>query len=139
MINIQKIDHVGIRVHEEERAVKFYELLGFKVEYKGVFEKGHPIIMRHPSGVVINVLGPADQPETRNILQDEKQKYAGFTHIALRVESLKQTEEFMKEHNVEITEYFSYGTLNAFFVRDPDGNVLEFDEYPGDDPDTRQN
>jgi hypothetical protein len=27
--------------------------------------------------------------------------------------------------------------MNAVFVRDPDRNVIEFDEYPGDDPASR--
>ena len=138
MIEIQKIDHIGIRVHEEARAVSFYESLGFKVEWRSTFEKGHPIIMKHPCGIAINILGPANQPASDNILQDVKPKYAGFTHMALKVKSLTETESFMNENQIKITERLKFGTLNAFFVRDPDGNVIEFDEYPGDDPDTRQ-
>ena len=107
------------------------------METRGIFEKGHPIIMQHPSGIAINVLGPANQPNTRNILQDEEEKYAGFTHIALKVDSLSKTEEFMQKNSIEITERLEFGNLKAFFIRDPDGNVLEFDEYPGENPDTR--
>ena len=138
MLDIQKIDHIGIRVHEEKRAVSFYETLGFEVKWRGQFSKGHPIIMKHPNGIVINVLGPANRPETTNILQDTKEKYAGFTHMALKVPSLSEARDFMKQHEITITEEFSFGTLKAFFIRDPDGNVIEFDEYPGEDPNTRQ-
>jgi hypothetical protein len=27
--------------------------------------------------------------------------------------------------------------MNAIFIRDPDRNVIELDEYPGDDPASR--
>ena len=29
--------------------------------------------------------------------------------------------------------------MNAIFIRDPDRNVIELDEYPGDDPASRFN
>ncbi len=138
MLSIKKIDHIGIRVHQADRSVKFYEALGFKVEWRGSFEQGHPIIMKHPGNVVINVLGPANQPQSPNILQDIKKKYAGFTHIALKVESLIEAEEFMNKQGIDISGRLNFGTLSAFFIRDPDGNVIEFDEYPGDAPDTQQ-
>ena len=56
MLAIQKIDHIGIRVHEEARSVDFYAALGFVLEWRGKFSEGHPIIMKHPSGVVINII-----------------------------------------------------------------------------------
>ncbi|EDM76160.1 hypothetical protein PPSIR1_26908 [Plesiocystis pacifica SIR-1] len=43
----------------------------------------------------------------------------------------------MDEHGVAITGSFSFEGLSAIFVRDPDGNVLEFDEYAGAEPQTR--
>ena len=112
--------------------------LGFETKSQGKFSKGQPIIMRHPSGIVINVLGPANQIDTTNILQDVSEKYAGFTHIAIRVPSLEDAEEFMNKHSITITERLSFGSLKAFFIRDPDGNVIELDEYPGEAPSTRQ-
>ena len=138
MLKIEKIDHVGIRVHEEKRAVTFYEQLGFEVKWRGTFDKGHPIIMQHPSGVVINILGPADQPQPHNILQDSQKKFAGLTHLALRVADLAEAESFVNQHNIKITERFKFGTLSAFFIRDPDGNVIEIDQYPGEQPNTRE-
>lgn len=138
MINIQKIDHVGIRVHEEKRSVSFYEEFGFVVEGNGNFLRGQPIIMRHPAGIVLNVLGPANQPQAKNILQDYDEKYAGITHIALKVESLQEAEDYVKSKGIAITEHFAYGDVKAFFIRDPDGNVLEFDEYPESFPSTRK-
>ena len=39
---------------------------------------------------------------------------------------------------IPITGQFSFGDLRALFVRDPDRNVIEFDEYPGDEPSPRR-
>lgn len=138
MLNIQKIDHVGIRVRDRDRAVHFYELLGFEVQTQGVFEKGHPIIMQHPSGVVINLLGPANRDDGPNVLMDVEAKHAGYTHIALRVTSLRETEAFLAEHGIEITGRIAFADLRAVFIRDPDRNVIELDDYPGSQPKTRQ-
>lgn len=126
MLDIKKIDHVGIRVHQKERAIKFYENLGFEQKWEGEFEKGHPIIMEHPCGVVINILGPANQESSPNILMDVPEKYAGYTHMALKVESLDEAEKFMNKSNIKITEKLNFGEYQSLFIRDPDGNVIEF-------------
>ena len=137
MLNVMGIDHVGIRVRDKERAVAFYRALGFEQLNDAGFELGHPIIMRHPSGVVINLLGPATAEEGPNILMDVPSKHPGYTHMALRVESLDLAREFMQAHDIEITGGFEFGGVRAFLIRDPDRNVIEFDEYEGDEPDTR--
>ena len=54
MLDIKKIDHVGIRVSAKTCAISFYELIGFKLITDIGFEKGHPIIMQHNSGIVLN-------------------------------------------------------------------------------------
>ena len=38
MINIEQFDHVGIRITDRERAVKYYESLGFKIEVEVDFD-----------------------------------------------------------------------------------------------------
>ncbi|MEM9073238.1 MAG: VOC family protein [Myxococcota bacterium] len=137
-IGIVKVDHVGIRVRQRTRAIAFYEQLGFEVRADGGFERGHPIIMEDPSGVVINLLGPATTPEGPNVLMDVEAKHSGYTHMALRVSSLDDARAFLADHGIAITGQFSFGDLRALFIRDPDGNVIELDEYPGGQPTTRQ-
>lgn len=138
MLSIHKIDHVGIRVREKVRAVTFYEQLGFEVVAEGIFEQGHPIIMQHPSGVVINVLGPSTEPDGPNVLMDAENKPSGYTHMALHVNSIDETKAFFDNIGVPITGSIAFKGLKAIFVRDPDNNVIEFDEYEGDNPDTRK-
>lgn len=137
MLNIRKIDHIGIRVREKARSIAFYEMLGFNLIADIGFEKGHPIMMEHPSGVVLNLLGPGTDANDQNVLMDVDEKHAGYTHMALRVESLEQAKTLFGENDIEITGSFSFKDMNAVFVRDPDHNVIEFDEYPGDEPGSR--
>ena len=137
MVSILKIDHIGIRVREKKRATDFYKKFGFELIVDIGFEKGHPIMMQHPSGIVLNLLGPSTEQEDENVLMDIDRKYAGYTHMALKIESLDDLEEFLDENDIEITGRFSFKDMNAVFVRDPDRNVIEFDEYPGDDPASR--
>ncbi len=137
MVAILKIDHIGIRVKEKKRATDFYEKFGFKLIVDTGFEKGHPIMMQHASGIVLNLLGPSTAQEDENVLMDIDQKHAGYTHMALKIESLSDLEAFLNENNIEITGRFSFKDMNSVFVRDPDRNVIEFDEYPGDDPASR--
>ncbi len=138
MLHIEKIDHVGIRVRQRDRAVEFYAALGFALMSEGIFAEGHPVIMEHPCGVVINVLGPATGEDGPNVLMDVPgDKPAGYTHIALRVASLADARAFLAEREIEITGTIAFGDLRAVFFRDPDGNVIELDDYPGAQPQTR--
>lgn len=129
MLDIESVNHVGIRIGNKTRSVSFYESLGFKFEMDAGFEQGHPIIMKHPSGVVLNLLGPANMSDSFNILMDSEDKYSGITHIALTVRSLDSAKELMNDIGIEITGSFSFGHMSAIFIRDPDRNVIELDAY----------
>ena len=88
MLDIEKVDHIGIRVSDRAVSIAFYERLGFRTLADAGFEKGHPIIMQHPSGVVLNLLGPANTTHDTNILMDVDEKYPGITHVSFKVASL---------------------------------------------------
>jgi len=135
MLDIQAVNHVGIRVSDKKISINFYESLGFALLSDVGFEKGHPVIMKHSSGVVLNLLGPANAGDGSNILMDVDQKYPGITHVALTVASLDDTKSFLGDADIEITGSFSFGNMSAVFIRDPDRNVIELDAYgsAGDD------
>lgn len=134
MLGITAVNHVGIRVSEKTRAIEFYSTLGFDLVGDAGFESGHPVIMRHPSGVVVNLLGPANMPGDKNILQDSDKKYPGITHVALTVDSLAGTKKFLASNGIAETGSFSFGEMSAVFIRDPDNNVIELDAYNADSP-----
>ena len=129
MLDIRAVNHVGIRVADKGVSIAFYELLGFALLSDVGFEKGHPVIMKHANGVVINLLGPATVNNGSNILMDVDDKHPGITHVALTVTSLDATKAFLSENNIEITGSFSFGEMSAVFIRDPDRNVIELDAY----------
>ena len=129
MLDIQAVNHVGIRVSNKKTSIGFYESLGFDLVSDVGFEKGHPVIMKHSSGVVLNLLGPANAGDGNNILMDVDEKYPGITHVALTVASLDATKAFLNEAGIEISGSFSFGDMSAVFIRDPDRNVIELDAY----------
>ena len=137
MLGIERVDHIGIRVSDKTVSIAFYERLGFRTLTDTGFEKGHPIIMQHPSGVVLNLLGPADMPNDRNILMDVEEKYPGITHVSFRVDSIDDATRFLADHDIPLSGRFSFKDLRAVFIRDPDRNVIELDAYAGVEPETR--
>ncbi len=135
MINIESVNHIGIRIKDKTRSIEFYKLLGFEFTSDIGFEEGHPIIMKHPNGVVLNLLGPSNTLEGQNILMDVSEKYTGITHFALSVSSLEDAKQFMDKNQIKITGSFSFGGMSAIFIRDPDRNVIELDAYGANDND----
>jgi catechol 2,3-dioxygenase-like lactoylglutathione lyase family enzyme len=58
-------------------------------------------------------------------LDDVPEKHAGFTHMALKISDIASTEAALVAAGVPITGRRGEAPVNALFVRDPDGNVLE--------------
>ncbi len=129
MLNIESVNHIGIRVSDKAASIAFYQNLGFDLQSDVGFEQGHPVIMQHPGGVVINLLGPANAGIGDNILMDVDEKYPGITHFALTVTSLEAAKYFLADEGIALTGSFSFGNMSAVFIRDPDRNVIEIDAY----------
>jgi lactoylglutathione lyase len=124
--------HVGVRVHDLGPARAFYELLGFEFVV-GPIGPEPVAILRHPSGLEVNLILNASPTSLTNVLMDVPEKHAGYTHIALMVSSVDEARARLAEAGVAL----SGGPMThpdgtrAIFVRDPDGNVIEFDQQPG--------
>ena len=84
-------------------------------------------IVEHPSGVNINfILNASSSASSANVLMDESEKHPGFTHIALEITDAKAVKQQLDDLGIVITETVEFGGAIFFFVRDPDGNVIEF-------------
>jgi len=125
-ITIKQIDHIGIRVSDLDRAMAFYRVLGFEFEHQS--ENDAVVIINNGQGIEINLIyNVSDTNDGKNILMDLVVKYAGYTHIALGVDSIKRTIDILRANDIQITQgpvTMREGTV-AVFVRDPDRNVLE--------------
>jgi len=123
---ITRINHVGLRVRDLALARAFYEKLGF-VFLAGPIGPEPVAIMEHPSGVNINFIlnASSDTPST-NVLMDETAKHTGFTHIALEITDAEAVKRELDHLDIAINESVEFESAMFFFVRDPDGNVIEF-------------
>ena len=120
--------HVGVRVHDLAVARTFYEWIGFNFVL-GPIGPEPVAIMDHPSGAVINLVINAAPESQTNLLMDVPTKHPGYTHMALYVDDVEEMARHLEKGGYPITEgpvTFPDGT-RAIFVRDPDGNVVEFD------------
>ncbi len=124
---ITGIAHVGIRVHDLDRARAFYERLGFAFVVGPVGPE--PVaILSHPSGVEINLILNAAKASVPNVLMDIEEKHPGYTHIAFSISDAKSTQAALEAAGIAITEgpvALAEG-VTGIFVRDPDRNVIEF-------------
>ncbi len=135
MLNITRVDHLGIRISDLERSREFYERLGFQFIRDAGFREGHPVIMKHPGGVVVNLLGPSTEDTGTNILMDVDAKYSGYTHASLRIESIEAAKAALEGMGIEITggPFRFTDDMVSMFIRDPDRNVIELTEHGGKD------
>ncbi len=132
MIPIRGVAHIGIRVHDLERAVKFYELLGFK-KTAGPIGPEPVAILDHPSGVEINLILNAPSATAPNVLMDIPEKHPGITHIALLCPDIMAAKAFLENAGIPLSGGPVRFTANtqAIFVRDPDRNVIELHQRDG--------
>ncbi len=126
MKEITRINHVGVRVRDLAVTRGFYEQLGFEF-LAGPVGPEPVAIMEHPSGVNINfILNASPDASPTNLLMDDAKKHTGYTHIALEITDAESVERQLDVAGIEITEKVEFGDAYFFFVRDPDGNVIEF-------------
>lgn len=126
---ITGIAHVGICVHTLDSSRAFYESLGFSF-VAGPIGPEPVAIMSHPSGIEINFILNAADSSVENILMDVEEKHAGYTHIALSVQNVSVVVSELEKAGVAISGgpiTFPGGSM-SIFVRDPDRNVIEFNQ-----------
>jgi lactoylglutathione lyase len=118
------LSHIGIRVHDYDRSRAFYALLGFEHAW-GPVGPDNVAAMRHPSGLELNFIVNAPDPNATNILMDVADKHPGITHLALQVSDVGAIENALKAAGVAISGHRGENPVRAVFVRDPDRNVIE--------------
>src|SRR5690606_12228736 len=122
-------DHIGNGVSDKGLAMSFHQPLGV-VETASLpsFEANE---MLSPDGVRINLIfNGARLPDAHNALLDAPVKLPGITHPAFIVDDLQALEAWLGEQGIVVTEGpHPIGPRRvALFIRDPHGNVLEFNQ-----------
>lgn len=131
MFSVERFDHVGIRVSHIGKAEAFYAELGFKADPQEESPKGRARGLINSAGVRIHLIYNAESAVDANVLMDVPVKYPGYTHAAFIVDDLDAMVEWLGEKGIRITEgpsVFGNGRRKVCFIRDPDLNVLEFNE-----------
>jgi lactoylglutathione lyase len=147
VVPLLRLTHVGICVSDLARSLRFYrDLLGFRFEHE-LEVAGEPTdtllrlrgVELHATylfrdGVRIELLAfaspPAPAPRERAMHEH------GLTHLSFRVADLDQTltalrdagERVLEETVIRFPEFQSA----AAFVTDPDGQLIELVQTPGD-------
>jgi lactoylglutathione lyase len=122
-------EHVGIRVSDRDAARAFYEKLGWREVIDLPEHQANEMV--NDAGVYINLIfNGAQQRGRKNILQDEPIKYPGYTHAAFVIENLDAFIAMLHREGIRITDgpVIYSNRRRLVFIRDPDGNVLEFNE-----------
>ncbi len=125
-IAIEGLAHVGIRVHDWERSLRFYSILGY-TKTAGPLGPENVVILSHPSGPEINLVVNCPNGNATNVLMDVPEKQPGITHISLVCRDLAAAQRELEAAGFPLSGgpvRFGDGS-HGIFVRDPDRNVIE--------------
>lgn len=119
-----KLDHLRVDVRDMEVAEKFYrEALGFETVVR--FEL--------PDGV-IQQMGPGGVPPGVELTMKEglEPKPSTTEHMCFQVDDVIAWTERVREAGYTVDrEPFKIGDEGLSFVRDPDGHLIEFNDFNG--------
>lgn len=125
------LDHIGIRVSDLAIAEAFYAKLGFVRDPEEYAPAVKACGLVHPAGLRIHLIFNGESAAEGNVLIDAPIKRPGYTHAAFIIDSMDALVAWLARENIQISEgpvMMGHGRRNVCFIRDPDLNVLEFNE-----------
>jgi lactoylglutathione lyase len=125
-IPISGFAHIGVRVHDLDRAVRFYVLLVF-TKTAGPIGPEAVVFLSHPSGVEINLIVNATNADATNISMDVPEKHPGITHFVLLCPDIIAARKVLEDAGITLSggPIRFAPDVQAVFVRDSDRNVIE--------------
>jgi lactoylglutathione lyase len=130
---ITDLAHTALRVHDLERSLAFYRLLGLHEAFRLHHTDGSlMLVYLHVGGDRFLELFPGGMP-------DGGRKEQSFMHLCLASDDLKADVEALRAQGVTIELEPSVGldhNLQAW-IRDPDGNDIELMQLSEDSPQRR--
>jgi catechol 2,3-dioxygenase-like lactoylglutathione lyase family enzyme len=131
MFSISDFDHVGVRVTDLATAQEFYGRLGFHPDPNEDSPSGRALGLLNSAGLRIHLIYNGEPSEAGNVLMDVPRKWPGYTHAAFVVDDFDALVEWLNREGVGITQgpsVYGQGRRKVCFIRDPDLNVIEFNE-----------
>jgi catechol 2,3-dioxygenase-like lactoylglutathione lyase family enzyme len=125
------LDHVGIRVTDLAASEAFYAKLGFVRDPDEFAPAVRACGLVHPAGLRIHLIYNGVPSGEGNVLLDAPVKRPGYTHAAFIIDSMADLVAWLGREGIPITEgpvEMGHGRRTVCFIRDPDLNVLEFNE-----------
>ncbi len=122
--------HACLDVRNLNRSIAFYSKIGLKVVYEFKNEAGEVfgVYMKAGRGTFIEMFRL--DPKLA-----KKFKPAGYFHLCFQVKNAKTAEKNAIENGIKISRRIRWGANGRlFFVKDPDGNKIEFLEYLRQNP-----
>jgi lactoylglutathione lyase len=116
---ITDLAHTALRVHDLEKSLAFYELLGLKESFRLKHEDGSlMLVYLHVGGDRFLELFPGGTLENPE---------GSFRHLCLASDSLHEDVEMLRSKGVKIEIEPTMGLdLNMqAWIKDPDGNAIE--------------
>lgn len=126
-----RLDHIGIRVSDLDAAINFYARLGFQRDPDEFAPAAKACGLIHPTGLRIHLIYNGELSREGNVLLDVPIKRPGYTHAAFIIPSMDELVAWLARENIPISEgpvLMGHGRRMVCFIRDPDLNVLEFNE-----------
>ncbi|NOZ51554.1 MAG: glyoxalase [Gammaproteobacteria bacterium] len=119
-MNIGSIPHVGVIVDDTEQSLLFYrDILGLRVDVSRP-DLGYPGAWLNVGKQQIHLMEiPNPDPVAGRPHHGGRDR-----HIALTITDINALVDCLGTHNINYTR--SVSGRNAVFLRDPDGNALEF-------------
>lgn len=116
---------------DRERALKFYARLGFQFEEPSPESPPQSVEIINENGVRINLIcSPGAGPRGRGEITGGGGGTPGVTHIAFVVRSVDEALAFVRRHGIRVAAGPKKASRRRyFFFRDPDGNLIELNEY----------
>jgi catechol 2,3-dioxygenase-like lactoylglutathione lyase family enzyme len=125
------LDHMGLRVTDLAVAERFYARLGFLRDPEEFSPKAKACGLVHPTGLRLHLIFNGEAAADGNVLLDAAIKRPGYTHAAFIIESMDELVAWLEQEGIAITEgpvVMGQGRRIVCFIRDPDRNVLEFNQ-----------
>ncbi|MGE8518830.1 MAG: VOC family protein [Alcaligenes faecalis] len=129
--NKLELDHIGIRVTDLDIAEAFYAKLGFLRDPDEFAPQAKACGLVHANGMRIHLIYNGLAAEEGNVLLDAPVKRPGYTHAAFIIDSMDELLNWLERENIRVSEgpvMMGHGRRMVCFIRDPDLNVLEFNE-----------